>query len=288
MRGTAAVGLIVTVALGCAPPDQSTLALTLLPNRVVGAEALRARVVTTNADGTEGTGQITVTAPAGSLATGVAADLDAYGTATVTFTCDPTMEPACANAVVTATWERAGKPALTARASLTGAPSGTGGGGAGGSASTLGAGVWLVGSIGAVGDASLGDGSVALLTNPTASRITLPNNTGNIIGVTPAGAIIYRDLDSTVSPAILRFMSWAADALAWDPTIGGWAMPKTPKDNDVVVTVPTCTIADLLIWPDTGGLIAKCEDGQWHDGNTLFDATNVVMLGFGGHVLKTS
>jgi hypothetical protein len=139
------LGIIVLLVVACsAKMGEPDLIVTVSPNTLTGAQTGQVEVVATNADTSVGKGTVHVVSGAGSLSSGVDVTLDAYGTAHVDFTCDPTVDSACsAGENVTATWTPAGLAAVTAMAHVTAGHAGTGGGG-GGSGGGSGHGVTVI------------------------------------------------------------------------------------------------------------------------------------------------
>jgi hypothetical protein len=144
---------------GCgAPKGEPLLDLKLTPNAVSDGTVVQVSVIATAGDGTVGKGTVRITSAAGSLTAPVDLTLDSFGTARGPFTCDPTMESACARPVrVVAEWSTEGKVVI-AEARLNSSSTGTGGGsGTGGGPGTGG------GSGGGSGQPN--DAGVIILTN---------------------------------------------------------------------------------------------------------------------------
>ncbi len=119
-----------------APVGEPVLELKLSPKVVSDGTVVQVGLTAVEGDGRVGKGTVRVTSVAGSLRTPVEVELDSFGTGRVPFTCDPTMESACASSVrVVGEWTTGGKVIVAeARLNASGS-SGTGGGsGAGGGA----------------------------------------------------------------------------------------------------------------------------------------------------------
>jgi hypothetical protein len=177
-RLCAALALAVGIAAACGgetepPPTEAELFITANPRQINdrgGASQLA--ITATNADGTKGTGTVTLKVTAGALGNSAAEETVtlADGKAAASFTCDKAADPKCAGAVrIDATWNSA-----TASVSVT---VGTSGGGTDGG--TDGGGTTNPPTDGGTGT---GDGGTRL--SMSASKGTVFTNVGDFAEIT--------------------------------------------------------------------------------------------------------
>ncbi len=97
---------IFLLLLACGSSSKATLDLTVTPRQLANSGATaNIRVVATDATGNVGVGKVKLTSTAGSLLDGLDVDLDAFGVATGTFSCNVTVDALCAGQVtIRAEW----------------------------------------------------------------------------------------------------------------------------------------------------------------------------------------
>lgn len=148
MRLHRLVAVVLFVLVACGPMGMAELLVEVSNTALLGSGGMaRVTVTATDEDGKIGTGTVHVVAAAGSLKDGVDLELDAYGRASIDFTCDPAVEAACNSSFnIDATWGRGSKGEVAGQKRVGGpmggggAGSGAGNGGTGGSGGSGGSG----------------------------------------------------------------------------------------------------------------------------------------------------
>lgn len=132
MRLHRLVAVVLFVLVACGPMGMAELLVEVSNTALLGSGGMaRVTVTATDEDGKIGTGTVHVVAAAGSLKDGVDLELDAYGRASIDFTCDPAVEAACNSSFnIDATWGRGSKGEVAGQKRV-GGPMGGGGAGSG-------------------------------------------------------------------------------------------------------------------------------------------------------------
>lgn len=264
------------VLLSCAPKGTPVLDIEL-GKRLTDRGPVVVRVVATKADGTIGSGPLTITAASGSLSVSVV-ELDAFGTGRVNWSCDPTTEPECAGSVrVAAEWTSEGI-SVNAEARLSAAEVGGAGGGAGGGGGAFSSWAGSVLLFGSLSESSR-LGAIAPLSAPNESRVGFNRLTRTrALAVKPTGEFFYwshTDGEPESSSKIFQFVEDQLPLLS----VADWGYPGTPERNDIEIAKPPCGGANLLFRPDNGSTVWACGNGDFYE--------NGAVLNVGGSPLAT-
>lgn len=152
--------------MGCSMESPGELVVEVTPSQLVGNAKASVRVAATTGTGNVGTGSVSLTASAGTLADATVT-LDAYGTAKTTYTCDVAIDAHCiGRAIITAKWTTRGAMVEAEDSVQLGAGSGGGSGVTGGGSGVSGGGSGATGGGTAAGGGGGATGGVRRVTVP--------------------------------------------------------------------------------------------------------------------------